>query len=131
MDAPGGDRLQVPTTAQFFPHVASTYLRNYASGGPTLKRTAVLAAMLGEGELAARVAKAASACASAGGFFHLWGHSWELDQNDLWGELDRAFARLTELGARFVSNAAWCASLVASAQAQEQRARDVRSETPA
>ncbi len=131
MSAPGGDHLQIPTTTQFFPHVTSTYIRNYVSGGPTLKRTAILAAMLGEGELAARVAKAAAVCASAGGFFHLWGHSWELDQHDLWGELDRAFARLRELGACFVSNAAWCATLAASAQAHEPRARDVRSEEPA
>lgn len=27
-----------------------------------------------------------------GGIFHLWGHSWEIEENNNWGKLDRVFA---------------------------------------
>ncbi len=129
MSAPGRDRLQVPTTTQFFAHTTSTYLRNYVSGGPNLPRSSILRVMLRERALAMRVLAAAAACASGGGFFHLWGHSWELDQHDLWSELDRVFARLRALDARFVTNAAWCGSLIA--ENSRPHARDARSEKPA
>jgi peptidoglycan/xylan/chitin deacetylase (PgdA/CDA1 family) len=115
MSTPGLDRFRVPTTAQFFGHSASTYFRNYMSGGPTLRRSAVLATVLINAGLAARHFGAAEVCARSGGYFHLWGHSWELDEYDLWDELDRLLGRLLQLRARFVTNADWCASLLSDA----------------
>jgi peptidoglycan/xylan/chitin deacetylase (PgdA/CDA1 family) len=111
MSTPGVDRFEVPTTAQFFAHQASTYLRNYISGGPTLQRSGVLRAVLGSPELGDRLLKAAVACLQSGGYFHLWGHSWELDEHDLWDELDRFLGRLRQSPAVFVTNDEWCASL--------------------
>ena len=81
------------------------------SGGPTLQRFDILRAVLGHRELAARLSKTAEACLHSGGYFHLWGHSWELDEYDLWEELDRFLFLLCLLGARFVTNSEWCASL--------------------
>jgi peptidoglycan/xylan/chitin deacetylase (PgdA/CDA1 family) len=109
MSTPGQDRFQVPTTTQFFAHSRSTYLRNYLRRGPTLQRSAILAAVLSDDGLTTRLSRAAEACARLGGYFHLWGHSWELDEFDLWDELDRLLGRLRELDARFVTNAAWWA----------------------
>jgi hypothetical protein len=111
MSGPGLDRFKIPTTAQFFPHARSTYVRNYLSKGPTLERGTMLAAVLRKDGLASRCSRAAEISAYSGGYFHLWGHSWELDEHDLWGELDCLFGQLRKLDARFVSNAAWCASL--------------------
>jgi hypothetical protein len=116
VSTPGLDPLQVPTTTQFFDHSRSVYVRNYVSGGPTVHRAAVLAAMLGDEQLATRCSRAAKVCASSGRHFHLWGHSWELDEHDLWGELDLLFSHLRELEAHFVTNAGWCASLVRRGQ---------------
>lgn len=107
--ATGPDRYRVPTTIQFFAHPDATYWRNYVSGGTTLQRLALLRAVLGERRLAERVLKAACSCRDAGQAFHLWGHSWELDEYNLWDELDRCLGRLRDAHARFVSNAAWCA----------------------
>jgi hypothetical protein len=28
--------------------------------------------------------------------FHLWGHSWELDEHNLWADLEGALAHLAE-----------------------------------
>jgi peptidoglycan/xylan/chitin deacetylase (PgdA/CDA1 family) len=108
---PGSSRFMVSTTAQFFAHNERTYLRNYLRGGPTLQRAAILMAMLDKAELATRTLNAAEACLRAGGYFHLWGHSWELDEHDLWDELDRFLGRLRQVRARFVTNAEWCARL--------------------
>jgi hypothetical protein len=118
MSTPGIDLFRVPTTMQFFAHSTSTYIRNYLSGGPTLGRSAILAAILISGRPASRFFSAAKACARAGGHFHLWGHSWELDEHDLWAELDRLMERLSRLHGRFVTNADWCSSLTVGAEAQ-------------
>ena len=107
--APGRDRFCVPTTAQFFSHSGGTYIRNYVRRGPTRARSAVLASVLRCKPLAAQLLGAAEACAANGGSFHLWGHSWELDEHDLWDELDRFLGQLRHLGTRFVTNAEWCA----------------------
>jgi peptidoglycan/xylan/chitin deacetylase (PgdA/CDA1 family) len=117
MSTPGTDRLRVPTTTQFFAHAPSIYLRNYLSGGATFHRAALLGAMLRNDGLVQGVSSAAETCARWGGFFHLWGHSWELDAFNLWGEFDRFLRRLREFDARFVTNADWCASIMTSTEA--------------
>jgi len=109
---PGSARFKVPTTAQFFAHANLVVLRNYLSGGPTLARAAILSAVLANAELARSLSKAAEACLRTGGYFHLWGHSWELDEHDLWHELDRFLGHLRQLRAKFVTNAEWVAAAI-------------------
>src|SRR5262249_32360232 len=118
ISTPGIERFQVPTTLQFFAHSKSVYLRNFVSQGPSFVRFATLAAVLASEQLVTRTLQVADVCMRFGGHFHLWGHSWELDDHGLWGELDRLHDRLSKLNARFVDNSAWCASLTACAEAQ-------------
>ena len=33
----------------------------------------------------------------SGGVFHLWGHSWEIDEQNLWNELEAVFKMLSEI----------------------------------
>jgi hypothetical protein len=49
-----------------------------------------------------------------GGVFHLWGHSWELDQEGLWPQLDRVLGIMGELKsfAPPVTNSAVCAQVL-------------------
>jgi len=107
MSEPGTDRMEVPTTMQFFNHAPGVYLRNYMSGGPTVARLAILGTALGAAPLVTRLIRGAETCASLGGHFHLWGHSWEVDEHDLWRELDVLLGNLSALGAVYVSNADW------------------------
>lgn len=123
MDRPGHDRLRLPTTAQFYPHSRSVLLRNYLSAGPTLPRAAVLAWLLRPRTFVEGLIAAAGRCTAAGGAFHLWGHSWELDEHALWGALDRFFGRLNALCGQAQTNAEWCGSgLPAAAVGREQEA---------
>ena len=40
-----------------------------------------------------------------GGILHLWGHSWEVDQFDLWGHFEQLVQRMARLpGVRYVTN---------------------------
>jgi len=107
MSEPGADRMEVPTTVQFFNHPTGAYLRNYMSGGPSVVRLAILGTALAPAPLATRLTRTAEACASLGGYFHLWGHSWEVDEHDLWRDLDALLGNLGALGAVYVPNADW------------------------
>lgn len=106
-DAAGPDCYQIPTTMQFFPHSDNTYIRNYLSGGHSLRRLALLRAVLGKRGLQDRLYRAAELCLRRGGCFHIWGHPWELNEYDLWDELDRLLAHLRHLHAQFVTNGAF------------------------
>ena len=79
-DAAGSDRYRIPTTMQFFPHSTDTYIRNYLSGGSGLRRLALLRAILGKPRLLDRLYRVAELSLRRGGCFHLWGHSWELNE---------------------------------------------------
>lgn len=40
-----------------------------------------------------------------GGCFHLWGHSWEIEENNLWGKVERVFQKIAHLpGFTYVEN---------------------------
>lgn len=106
--APGADPFQAPTTIQFFNHPRDVYIRNYLAGGPTLRRLSLLLGTIGSKDLGRRMRGAAESALNAGRDFHLWGHSWELDEYGLWEELDRFLGQLRRLSDSFVTNAAWC-----------------------
>jgi hypothetical protein len=103
----------LPTTIQFFPHASATYLKNFVTGGPTPFRAQVLRCMLRSRHLADRCFEAATVCAAHGGHFHLWGHSWELEEHNLWSDLDALLTRLADLRPAFIDNAA-CGHLARS-----------------
>jgi hypothetical protein len=91
-----GGILEMPTTLQAFPHPAANYLRNLTKRGAVAnfwlyarhgcsRNWAVLARRLLKRTL------------RVGGVFHLWGHSWELDQAALWSRLDDVLKMLAEV----------------------------------
>jgi peptidoglycan-N-acetylglucosamine deacetylase len=105
----GGISL-IPTTIQAHPHRAGAYLRN------ALKRfsfEALRTFRLGRRakswpELAGVLLKCA---ANAGGVFHLWGHSWEIEETGQWHALNQTLARVSEYRrtARCITNSELCA----------------------
>jgi len=94
----------MPVTIQFYPHRATTYVRNFISGVPTLNRARLFCSAISDLPLAARCLALATACRCSGRHFHLWGHSWELDEYGLWSELDNFLSRLIELQPNYVTN---------------------------
>ena len=101
----GDDPYEIPTTLQFYPHPVSDYAKMLV-GGPSLSRTQLFLSAVSAGHLVDRVRRLANNARAGDGYFHLWGHSWELDEHDLWDDLEKALAHLASLShsADYVTN---------------------------
>ena len=84
----GEDPFRIPTTLQFYPHSPGVYLRNFVKRGHWWQRFPVFAAALGARNLFAQLAAALDGVCRRAGVFHLWGHSWEVEQLGAWGVLE-------------------------------------------
>lgn len=88
----GEDRFLIPTTLQICRHDRLTMTRNYVRHRRFGMRRQAYFSTLRHPELQARLRGLLHEAQRNDGVFHLWGHSWELEAQDLWGELD-AFLR--------------------------------------
>jgi hypothetical protein len=100
------DRYRVPTTIQLYPHTKTAYLKMLVRGALTMPRAGACGQVLGAGDILSRIdALANRSQQEGGGYFHLWGHSWELEALDLWSTLDAVLARLAAIpGVEFLTN---------------------------
>lgn len=117
--APARDPFQLPTTLQLYRHPRSTYLKNLARGRHFLTRAPGARVVLRGHALGDVLRVLLDRAVAAGGVFHLWGHSWELEEHDLWGELESflAYARDRVPPAQRVDNAA---SIAAPSEASQR-----------
>lgn len=86
----------MPTTLQLFPHSPSSYLRNAAKRWRPGNVTTFLAHARGA-DVTLAAERLAAAAIARGGVFHLWGHSWEIEEGGLWPVLERIFATMRAL----------------------------------
>jgi len=101
-DTPRSDKsgppslLEMPTTMQAFPQPVRNYLKNLAKrrAWGNLWRYVVHGRSRDWVVLARRLLNRAS---KEGGVFHLWGHSWELEQTGQWSRLDQVLKLLGEV----------------------------------
>jgi peptidoglycan/xylan/chitin deacetylase (PgdA/CDA1 family) len=89
----------MPTTLQAFPHAWSSYPLN------ALRRGNLLALFRYSLERNTRdwvefAKKSAQFAVDHGGVFHLWGHSWEIEEHKQWNQLESVFAFLALCGNR-------------------------------
>jgi peptidoglycan/xylan/chitin deacetylase (PgdA/CDA1 family) len=104
----------MPTTCQTQPHGRSAYLKNVAkrrSFGNLINflRTG---GSLDWSELARRLVKVSE---HNGGVFHLWGHSWEIEEYDQWQRLEDVLKFLSQWSgtADYKTNSEVCGLIVA------------------
>jgi peptidoglycan/xylan/chitin deacetylase (PgdA/CDA1 family) len=99
----------MPTTLQACPHPAFTYVRNAAKRFRFKALLSLLLRSHGTDWSATAVALLDHAQES-GGVFHLWGHSWEIEEYQQWRALDRVFAAMAAAGrpALCVTNSELC-----------------------
>jgi len=98
LDFPRGKAgiLLLPTTIQAYPHGPFAFARN------TIKRMALenLWRLVAHGRSTDWPALARSLLRQtlgSGGVFHLWGHSWELEESGQWRRLDEALRFMSEV----------------------------------
>ncbi|MEQ1867514.1 MAG: polysaccharide deacetylase family protein [Alphaproteobacteria bacterium] len=100
-----GDPYRVPVTLQLYPHSPLAYAKMLRHGGVSVARLKSLWTALSSRDLAQRVERLAMASRAAGGYFHLWGHSWELEELNLWNKLREVLNHLAgDHGAEFLTN---------------------------
>jgi peptidoglycan/xylan/chitin deacetylase (PgdA/CDA1 family) len=92
----GTDPFSIPTTLQFFPHRGSAILRNYIKRGHYGLRASALMAYLSKDDWTQSMMAVLKTCSETDGIFHLWGHSWEIDEFDLWRRLDEFLSAVVE-----------------------------------
>jgi peptidoglycan-N-acetylglucosamine deacetylase len=99
------DLLLMPTTVQCFPHRLSAYAKNAFK---RLKISQFLEARAWQDPqnwraLANRLFQRA---VRRNGVFHLWGHSWEIEQGNQWQQLEQFFATIApyQSTVRFMTN---------------------------
>jgi peptidoglycan/xylan/chitin deacetylase (PgdA/CDA1 family) len=92
---PRAGLLLLPTTVQAHPHGRAAYARNL------IRRAAFrsLGWFIGYGcgrAWPGRVGQLLSRALKGGGVFHLWGHSWELEQTGQWQRLEEVLRLLSQ-----------------------------------
>ena len=84
----------VPTTLQVYPHPTFTYYKHL------IKRVKLKSLLLylksnNLSDLERLVTYYMDYIQLHGGCFHLWGHSWEIEENNLWSVLENLFDRMS------------------------------------
>jgi peptidoglycan-N-acetylglucosamine deacetylase len=106
--------LMIPTTLQATPSPMSTYLCN------SLKRRRFSAFRDALVEIRGKSWTDAALhllhrCALMGGVFHLWGHSWEIEEQQQWTSLELIFAAMAATQSNRLTNAELCDRKIAPA----------------
>jgi peptidoglycan/xylan/chitin deacetylase (PgdA/CDA1 family) len=104
-----GDLSLMPTTLQAHPHGWLVYARNALKRGTLGNlRRAIVHCCSGDWTRPAR--SLLRLALDRGGVFHLWGHSWEMEQTGQWQRLEEVLRFLSQHvgGARTLTNGQLC-----------------------
>jgi hypothetical protein len=101
----------MPTTVQACPHELPAYLRNVAKRLQPKVLWQLFRRYRGTDWSSFAIALLSHA-QRTGGVFHLWGHSWEIEEHQQWAALDRVLAAMAEAArsANVVTNSELCCS---------------------
>ena len=77
----------LPTSIQVYPHTRSEYLRNIARSGKTNRLIDYLTRLGMDDDWVEIGKKLFDRVLEQGGVWHLWGHSWEIDELGQWDPL--------------------------------------------
>ncbi len=97
IDTAPGQPLAMPTTLQFYPHPRSVVLRNFVSQRHWLQRRETLQIALASADWQQRAHRLLEHAIARGGVFHLWCHSLDLEQLQLWEAFAQFLARVAAL----------------------------------
>jgi peptidoglycan-N-acetylglucosamine deacetylase len=102
--------FEMPASLQVFPHTEWTYLRNMAKARQPGRMASYLGRLRGAANWVELGKRLFDRVLAEGGVWHLFGHSWEIEQRGLWAgleELTRYVSGRPEV--RYVSNGALAA----------------------
>ena len=91
------DPLRMPVSVQLIRHHAWMHCRHALRQGNWNGLSDWLFRMGGESDVEKLTSRLLERISARGGVFHLWGHSWEIEKNGLWPQLERLAATLGKL----------------------------------
>ena len=99
------DPFQMPTSLQAYPHSWSAYLRNLGRAFSVGRATEYFARLPESGRWVDLAKGLFDAVLREGGVWHLYGHSWEVDELQLWSSLEEIFSYVAmRPGVLYLSN---------------------------
>jgi peptidoglycan-N-acetylglucosamine deacetylase len=93
----GSDPLLMHTSMQYYPHRPAVILRNWLSNGHWAERSSAALLCLNSPDLNSRVLRLLEQHKQSNAVVHLWGHSWEIESQGLWGSLEALFRTVQSL----------------------------------
>ena len=90
LDAKGG-KLLIPTTLQFYPHKKPVYYSNYLKQKKYFNRYPAFKPMVFGRDWLNALYCLFEKHQNSDKIFHVWGHSWEIDELNLWAKLEDFF----------------------------------------
>lgn len=94
------DPFRIPTTLQFYPHKRPVFLRNYLRYGSYSSKVSVLRLMLSSSNFYTSLYDLLYESSLTDRIIHIWGHSWEIEEYNLWGELRNFFKLIASINPR-------------------------------
>jgi peptidoglycan/xylan/chitin deacetylase (PgdA/CDA1 family) len=90
------DSHRMPTTMQFYDHHRLSQVRHALKEGNLGHLAGVWQVHTADATICARVKRIVQE--QEVDYFHLWGHSWEIDRHELWDQLAAGLSELVQLG---------------------------------
>lgn len=84
----GSDPFHLPVTIQAYPHGCRAHVTHAAKESNWSGLKNWLTGYRARTDLTVLTHRALDDILERGGVLHLWGHSWELEENDLWGVME-------------------------------------------
>jgi peptidoglycan/xylan/chitin deacetylase (PgdA/CDA1 family) len=88
----GEDKFSIPTSMQIFPHGKQLLLRNYLLYCHHVSRFRAITIGLQSNSWLDFVVRLLDADLNEKSVLHIWGHSWEIEEQGLWAELEEMFS---------------------------------------
>jgi hypothetical protein len=120
---PRGALLSMPTSVQAWPHDARSYIQNAVKRGAVRNLWRYIVNRRSHDWLALSRALLTETL-RRGGVFHLWAHSWEIEDSGAWGRLEELMRLLKDIAeqAPALTNGEICRLLAASQRTREGEA---------
>jgi peptidoglycan-N-acetylglucosamine deacetylase len=91
----GESAWKMPTSFQFYPHSAYVFLKNSLKY-PKISKMNIVKMRWSEKDFLCFMEKQLILASHQQSVFHIWGHSWELDEFHLWDKLEMFFKLLAD-----------------------------------
>jgi peptidoglycan/xylan/chitin deacetylase (PgdA/CDA1 family) len=99
------DPFEMPTTLQVYPHPKSTYIKNLAKARNVVGLCSYALRFIRVDTWVELGRKLFDSVLKDGGIWHLYGHSWEIEELGLWGDLRELLDYVSKRsGVAYVSN---------------------------